>query len=180
MAKDGTNRGGVRIGAGRKSKSVEEKFLDGQLDRRVSELEINDNAPFEDFTPPPPKDYLLAEQKGGIKLCSEQIYQETYRWLKSVGCARLVTKQLVENYSMAMARNIQCENILSQFGLLAKHPTTGEPTQSPFVKIGIDYLKQASQLWYQIYSIVKENNAKGQIGVTSQSEAMDMLLRRVK
>lgn len=180
MAKDGTNRGGVRIGAGRKSKSVEEKFLDGQLDSRVSGLEINDNAPFEDFTPPPPKDYLLADQKGGIKLYSEQIYQETYRWLKSVGCAGLVTKQLIENYSMAMARNIQCENILSEFGLLAKHPTTGEPTTSPFVKMSIDYMKQANQLWYQIYAVVKEHNAKGQIGLTPQSETMDNLLRRVK
>ena len=180
MAKDGTNRGGIRIGAGRKPKSVEEKFLDGQLDRHVSELEINDNPLLEDFTPPPPKDYLLADQKGGIKLCSEQIYQETYRWLKSVGCAGLVTKQLVENYSMAMARNIQCENILSEFGLLAKHPTTGEPTTSPFVKMSIDYMKQANQLWYQIYAVVKEHNAKGQIGLTSQSEAMDKLLRRVK
>lgn len=180
MAKDGTNRGGVRIGAGRKSKSIEEKYLDGQIDRHVTELEIDNTETFTDFEPPPPKDYLLAEQKGGGKLCSEQIYRETYRWLKSVGCAGLVTKQLVENYSMAMARHIQCESILSQFGMLAKHPTTGEPTVSPFVKMSIDYMKQASQLWYQIYAVVKENNAKGQIGLTTQSEAMDMLLRRVK
>lgn len=180
MAKDGTNRGGVRIGAGRKRKSIEEKFLDGQLDRHVSELEINDNAPYEDFAPPPPKDYLLAEQKGGGRLLSEQVYQETYRWLKSVGCAGLVTKQLVENYSMAIARHIQCEEILSKFGLLAKHPTTGEATTSPFTKMSMDYLKQASQLWYQIYAIVKENSVKGQIGAMAQSDTMDMLLRRVK
>ena len=180
MAKDGTNRGGVRIGAGRKSKSVEEKFLDGQLDNRVIELKTADIEEFTDFEPPPPKDYLLAEQKGGGRLLSEQVYQETYRWLKSVGCAALVTKQLIENYSMAIARHIQCEEILSKFGLLAKHPTTGEPMQSPFVKMSDGYMKQASQLWYQIYAIVKENNAKGQIGLTPQSEAMDMLLRRVK
>lgn len=179
MAKDGTQRGGVRIGAGRKRKALEEKFMDGQLDRHVAELEIKDTALPDDFTPPPPKEYLLAEQKGGGRLISEQIYQETYRWLKAVGCAGLVTKQLVENYSMAMARNIQCENILSNFGLLAKHPTTGEPTTSPFVKMSIDYLKQASQLWYQIYAAVRDNSTKS-IGGTEQSEVMEVLLKRVK
>ncbi|MBR0061481.1 MAG: terminase [Selenomonadaceae bacterium] len=179
MAKDGTNRGGVRIGAGRKRKSIEEKFLDGQLDRHVAELEINDTAPYEDFMPPPPKDYLLAEQKGGGHLLSEQVYQETYRWLKSVGCAGLVTKQLVENYSMAIARHIQCEEILSEFGLLAKHPTTGEAIASPFVKMSIDYIKQASQLWYQIYAAVRDNSSKGVVG-NEQNEVMENLLRRVK
>lgn len=180
MAKDGTSRGGVRIGAGRKSKSIEEKFIDGQLDNHVAQIEVADMETFMDFEPPPPKEYLSTEQKGGGQLLAEQVYRETYRWLKSVGCAGLVTKQLIENYSMAMARHIQCEEILSKFGLLAKHPTTGEPTTSPFVKISVDYLKQASQLWYQIYAIVKENSMKKPIGLTSQSDTMDMLLRRVK
>ena len=174
MAKDGTNRGGARIGAGKKSKSLSDKILEGQ----VAKFEVADTD--ESFEPPPPKDYLTAEQKDGSQLCSKQIYQETYRWLKSVGCEKIVAKQLIENYSMTMARHVQCENILSKFGLLAKHPTTGEPTTSPFVKMSIDYMKQASQLWYQIYSVVKENNAKGQFGLTAQSETMDMLLRRVK
>lgn len=175
MAKDGTNRGGVRIGAGRKTDPTSEKILSNH----VAELEV-DTSFNGDFDAPPPKDYLTAEQKGGSKLCSEQIYQETYQWLKFVGCDKLVAKQLVENYSMTMARHIQCEEILSKFGLLAKHPTTGEPTTSPFVKMSIDYMKQATQLWYQIYAVVKEHNAKGQIGLTAQSETMDRLLRRVK
>ena len=161
MAKDGTNRGGARIGAGKKSKSLSDKILDGQF--TFPAVDANFDGTFE---PPPPKDYLTAEQKDGSELCSKQIYRETYRWLKSVGCEKLVAKQLVENYSMTMARHIQCENILSKFGMLAKHPTTGEPTTSPFVKMSIDYMKQASQLWYQIYSVVKENNAKNQYSQT--------------
>lgn len=175
MAKDGTNRGGARIGAGRKSKSLEDKILDGQV--AAFEVDTSFNT---DFEPPPPKEYLTAEQKGGEQLCSKQIYQETYRWLKSVGCEKIVAKQLVEDYALAKSRHIQCENILSKFGLLAKHPTTGEPTRSPFIGMSIDYNKQATQIWCQIYSIVKENNAKGQIGINQQSETMDMLLRRVK
>ena len=175
MAKDGTMRGGARVGAGKKSKSLQEKIVDGQ----VADLQIEENH-FEEFNPLPPKEYLTAEQKGGSKLCTELIYQETYRWLKSVGCAAIVTKQLVEDYSLAKARHIQCEEILSKFGLLAKHPTTGEPTTSPFVKMSIEYNKQATQIWCQIYSIVKENNAKGQANLNSQSAKMDKLLRRLK
>lgn len=175
MAKDGTNRGGARIGAGRKPDPTSEK----NLSSHIAEFEVDASLNV-DFDAPPPKDYLTAEQKGGGKLCSEQIYQETYKWLKFVGCEKIVARQLVENYSMAMARHIQCEEILSKFGLLAKHPTTGEPTTSPFVKMSVDYMKQASQLWYQIYAVVKEQNAKGQIGLTAQSETMDKLLRRVK
>ena len=175
MAKDGTNRGGVRIGAGRKPKSLDDKILDGQVANLQVDVDFQ-----EVFDIPPPKDYLTAEQKGGGKLRADEIYQETYAWLKSVGCARIVSRQLIGNFSMAIARHIQCEEILSKFGLLAKHPTTGEPTTSPFVKMSLDYMKQASQQWYQIYAIVKENTAKGQIGLTSQSETMDRLLRRVK
>lgn len=176
MAKDGTVRGsGVRVGAGKKSKSLQEKIVDGQL----ADLKIGEDT-FEEFNPLPPKEYLTAEQKGGSKLCTELIYFETYRWLKSVGCERIVTKQLVEDYALAKARHIQAEEILSKFGLLAKHPTTGEPTTSPFVKMSIEYNKQATQIWCQIYAIVKENSAKGQIGSNDQSAKMDKLLRRVK
>ena len=174
MAEDGTMRGGVRIGAGRKGKSTAEKILDGQLPNFNVET-LNENFSFQ-----PPKEYLLAEQKGGGLLCAEQIYSETYKWLQSVGCDKIVTKQLIEDFAMTKARHIQCEEILSKFGLLAKHPTTGEPTTSPFVKMSIDYMKQSCQLWYQIYSVVKEHNAKGQIGLTEQSAKMDELLRRVK
>ena len=176
MAKDGTMRGsGMRVGAGRKPKSLQEKILDGQVADFTVDTSFND-----EYEPAPIKEYLTEDQKGGGKLCTELIYKETYRWLKAVGCEKIVTKQLVEDYSLAVARKNQCEQILSKFGLLAKHPTTREDTVSPFVKMSIDYSKQATQFWCQIYAIVKENNAKGQISLTAQSETMDKLLRRIK
>lgn len=175
MAKDGTMRGGVRIGAGRKKKSLNEKILEGQVAEFDSVASLG-----EEFELLPMKQYLKTEQKGGDKLLTEEIYEETYKWLHSVGCAELVTKQMVEDYAMTKARHIQCEELLSRFGLLAKHPTTGEPTANPFVKMSIDYMKQSSQIWYQIYAVVKEHNAKGQVNLTEQSAKMEKLLRRVK
>lgn len=176
MAKDGTARGGARIGAGKKKKALGEKILDGQ----ISAIKLDDNINFDNlFEPPTPKDYLTAEQKGGEQLCAEQIYNEIFLWLKSVGCENFVTKQLVENYAMAMGRHIQCEGVLSKFGLLAKHPTVKEGViASPFVKMSLDYLKQANQNWYLIMQIVKENSTNANIG--SAEDAMEKLLRRVK
>ena len=129
---------------------------------------------------PPPKDYLKDIQADKTTLLSEEIYNETWQWLKAHGCAGLVTKQLVETYAQISARHVYCEEKLNQYGLLAPHPTTGEPMSSPYVKMSLDYLKQANQLWYQIFSVVKDNCAEGYEGVNPQNDLMERLLRRVK
>lgn len=171
MAKDGSARGGARIGAGRKSKSLEEKIIEGKFSDRGFSLNAKD------IPTPEPKKYISAEQKMGDKTCAEQVYNETYDWLKACGCAEYVTLQLVETYAQMVGRHIQCEQLLSQFGLLAKHPTTGEPVTSFFVKMSLDYLKSANQMWYQIYQIVKEHS-KHSFGINNADDMMEHLLRR--
>ena len=170
MAKDGTKRGGARIGAGRKKKSLEEKILEGKS--LPNETTSNDK-----FKTPKPKEYLSAEQKMGITHAAE-IYNATYEWLKGRGCAEIVTPQLIENYSQMIGRHIQCEELLNQTGLLAKHPTTGDPIASPFVRMSLDYLKSAQQLWYQIWQIARENAVQG--AGDSANDEMENILRLVK
>ncbi|MEN6350978.1 MAG: hypothetical protein ABFD08_16480 [Syntrophomonas sp.] len=58
---------------------------------------------------------------------------------------------------MCKARWLECEAMNEKHGLLAKHPTTGQPMQSPFVQMAITYLKQADTAWGKIYDVVKEN-----------------------
>ncbi|MDU5508807.1 MAG: terminase, partial [Finegoldia magna] len=72
-------------------------------------------------------------------------------------CENLVNPRLLESYSQAFARYIQCEEAISQFGLLGKHPTTGGVIASPFVQMSSQFQKAANLLWYEIYDIVKEN-----------------------
>ena len=172
MAKDGTNRGGMRVGSGKKRKPLEEKILEGKSvafdAENPSKTKIK-----------PPKKYLSAEQKGGGKLYAKQIYKETFEWVIAHGCESFVPKQLIENYAQVTARHIQCEEFLSTYGLIGKHPTTGEPMQSPFFKMSGDYVRLSSQLWYQIYAIVRDNAAKGIIN-DSANDVMESLLRRVK
>ena len=174
MARDGTQRGGVRVGAGKKRKSLDDKILEGTAD--FTEKNSNKTAANKIKSP---KKYLTADQKTGQKFYARQIYKETWEWIQSCGCEEIIPKQLVENYAQVSARHIQAEEFLSQYGLLTKHPTTGEPIISPFVKISLDYIKQSQQSWYQIYQAVRDNST----GVTtggSQDDTMERLLRRVK
>ncbi|MDE5584558.1 MAG: hypothetical protein K2J08_12755 [Ruminococcus sp.] len=56
MAKDGTNRGGVRIGAGRKSKSLTDKINEGKSAKVLTvpaELEGDDIPPVREFMKAP-------------------------------------------------------------------------------------------------------------------------------
>lgn len=170
MAKDGTRRGGCRIGAGRKKKSLEDRIAAGQS--AAPDIVINDN-----FQAPTPKSYISAKQKNGVDTHAAEIYLATFNWLKARGCAELVTPQLVENYAQTVGRHIQCEEILSEQGLLGSHPTTGEPVISPFVKMSLDYLKSAQQIWYQIFQIARENS----IGVgDNASDEMEKILSNAK
>lgn len=92
MAKDGTNRGGKRPGAGRKKKSAIEKIEAGQ---DVS-LIFPEPAELSGVETPPVKEYLKANQKCGINLSAEEVFDDTFQWLVARGCESLVGQQLIE------------------------------------------------------------------------------------
>ena len=170
MAKDGSNRGGARPGAGRKPKALTEKISEG----RSAEV-LMEPAELEGMDVPPVKDFLRSPQKSGRELVAEEVYRETYIWLKARNCDRLVTVQMVEQYAMSVSRWIQCEEIVSSTGFLAKHPTTGNAIASPYVSMSQSYMKQVNQLWYQIFQIVRENCSSDFSG-TPMDDTMEKLL----
>lgn len=129
---------------------------------------------------PAVKDYLKAKQKNGRPLRAEEIYNEVYAWLKERGCEKLVSRLLVEQYAMAVARWIQCEECISEFGSLAKHPTTGNAIASPYVSMSRDYKKQINTDWYQIYQIVRDNSTIEFSGSSPQDTLMEKLLQSRK
>ena len=174
MAKDGTARGGPRAGAGRKPKALSEKI--GERGS-AAVMELPEPPSIDGADMPPVKDYLKAAQKSGKDLCAAEVYEETWRWLKERGCERLVGVQLVEQYAMSVSRWIQCEECISEYGFLAKHPTTGNAIASPYVSMSQQYMKQVNQVWYQIYQVVKENCSVAWQGATPQDDVMERLLR---
>ena len=156
MAKDGTRRGGARLGCGRKPKALSEKILEGK-DAQV--MDIGNVAELKGKKMPPVEEYMRANQKSGMDLCAEKVFTETWQWLSNFGCENLVSVQLIKEYAMDVARWVQCETAISQYGFLAKHPTTGGATQSPYVAMSHEYQKEARQVWFQIFQIVRENSS---------------------
>lgn len=177
IAKDGTRRGGKRAGAGRKSKPLIEKINAG-LDVKVIDLPEAEDLSGADM--PPVKDYMKRKQRDGSDLYAEEIYTETWEWLKKFSCEQLVGTQLLNQYAMSVSRWIQCEEAISEFGFLAKHPTTGQAIASPYISMSQNYMKQVNQIWYQIYDIVKENSSIDYEGATPQDDVMERLLRTRK
>ena len=118
MAKDGTRRGGRRVRAGDKPKALSDKIAEGK-----DADNLDDATDLTGADMPSPSAYLSAQQKNGKPLGADIVYKETWLWLKQRGCEKHVNKRLLESYSQAFARFVQCEEALSTYGLLGKHPT---------------------------------------------------------
>ena len=125
---------------------------------------------------PKPHEMLSALQRDGKPLQAGEIYSATYEWLSERNCEKLVSPQVLERYSMCAARWIQCEEALTTYGLLGKHPTTGQPIVSPFVGMSNTYMNQTNRLWSEIFQIVKENCSGDYEGKTPQEDVMERLL----
>lgn len=173
VAKDGTMRGGPRPGQGRPRKALADKINDGTAE---GALVLPEPASFTGEDVPPVKEYLKAQQKNGKMLCAVEIYKEVYLWLKARSCEKLVSGQLIEQYAMSVSRWVQCEEAISEFGFLAKHPTTGNAIASPYVSMSQQYMKQSNQIWYQIYQVVKENCSVDFGGASPHDDMMEKLL----
>lgn len=186
FAKDGTIRGGRRVRAGDKPDSLADKLASGKpaqvlevpdlppesiLD--AEDLEVSSELYGEDM--PAPGDYLSAKQKDGRPLGADVLYIETWRWLKARGCDKFVNPRLIEAYAQAFTRYIQCEEAISTYGLLGKHPTTGGAMASPFVQMSQSFQKQANLIWYEIFDILKQNCSAAYVG-NPQDDIMEALL----
>ena len=78
MAKDGTNRGGARVGAGAKKKPLTEKIADGNPGgRKLTVIEFKDTADLKGLEMPEPNKMLEAIQKDGKALVASEIYKAT-------------------------------------------------------------------------------------------------------
>jgi hypothetical protein len=182
MAKDGTMRGGPRVGqTGRPKKALIEKVENNNPGGRKLEVlnipEFLVGAELEGNEIPPVKEYLSAQQRDGRNLEAADIYKNTWLWLKNLNCEKFVNSQLIEQYAMSVARWLQCEEAITKFGFLGKHPTSGAPIQSPYVAMSQSFMKQANLAWLQIFQIVKENCTTDFRGPNPQDDAMERLLR---
>lgn len=186
MAKDGTNRGGRRVRAGDKPAALADKITNGKAAKilEVPDLhpatlldaeELYGGEDLHGMDMPSPSDYLSSQQKDGKSLGADALFIETWKWLRDRGCEKFVNPRLIEAYAQAFTRYIQCEEAISVYGLLGKHPTTGGAITSPFVQMSQSFQKQANLLWYEIFDIVKQNCTTAFAG-NPQDDIMEALL----
>ena len=171
MAQDGSMRGGARRGSGQRKKDAAAKLKDGQKAQVIpvdpemqnggikipvnEHLDAPDNISGEDM--PPVDDWLNEHQFDGEPWSATELTKRTYAWLKSYGCHKLITRQQLYGYAVSAARWVQCQRGISKYGFLAKHPTTGAPIESPYVKMADKFFKAMTAAWFGVFQIVKEN-----------------------
>ena len=151
---------------GRPKKALTDKILEGNPGKRpimvLSEtIKQNDT----DFTP---SSYL--NEKG------VEIYNKTVKWLDGTGCLGFINPEIISEYALCKMRWLECEE-KNEVSLLAKHPTTGQPMKSPYVDMGLAYLRQADTTWSKIWDIVKENSQEDFRKGNPNEDAMTALFR---
>ena len=97
MARDGTNRGGRRIRAGDKPEALADKIAGGRtahiMEFPMTELDGTDLVDAADLygeEMPTPSEFLSARQRNGKPLGADEIFRETWLWLKERGCGRVL------------------------------------------------------------------------------------------
>ena len=156
-------QGGYRMNSGRK--------------RALSEGDATLKDKYKDLSGkviPEPGAYLSMQTKGASENYAKEIFTRTWTWLVERECDTLINSSQVEQYAMSVARWMQAEEAIHTFGFLAKHPTTGAPISSPYVKIAQDFMKQSTNLWLQIYGVIKEN-CMDYANKTSSNASEDMM-----
>lgn len=113
----------------------------------VEGADIGDGAILNGELMPEPSGYLSAEQRDGKPFVADLVYRETWDLMDARGCTAFVAKRLIEAYAQAFARYVQCEEAISKFGLLGKHPTTGAAIASPFAPLAAIPNLVATKTW---------------------------------
>lgn len=186
MERMSNGHGGVRPNSGRKRSPLAKKVLYASNGHhKITKLKEPEQKEFTNNSKkdisgndmPSVSDYLKKMTKNTNENIAPEIYQKTWKWLKARGCEQFVKEELIEQYSLYIARWVQCEEGINAYGLLAKHPTTGSPIASPYVAMGLNFLKQANIIWGQIFQIVKENSSVVAEGSNPNDDIMLQLLK---
>lgn len=82
-----------------------------------------------------------------------EIYLQTLEWVQSTGCEKFIMPQLIEDFAMTRRSYLESEYMSKKLGRVMK-----DGKSSPYVKAAIEYLKQMTALYREIWSIVAQNS----------------------
>lgn len=161
---------------GRPTKALVDKIADGNPGKRP--LKVVEFKESEMAQLPKPPDFLTEATRVTEKWpTATEIFERTVNWIEKTGCLKLIPTDYIEEYALCKARWLECEQFNSKLGLLAKHPTTGQPMQSPYVHMATTYLKQSDIAWSKIYEVIKNNcSTEFRKNGTPHDDVMERLL----
>ena len=169
-------KGGKRVGAGRPRKPLAEKIIEGNPGKRpLYVIDFPEGDAVSELPSPP--EFLAEAAKGdGNWPSADTIFRSVSVWLERTGCLTLISPELILDYALLKARWLECEAFNAKHGLLARHPISKQPIASPYVRMGIDYLKAADVAWTHIWQVISQNSTKEFTGRTPNDDVMERLL----
>lgn len=168
--------GGARANCGRRGKSKQQKELEGELPiNNENQVEAVENT-ISDVMLPKVQDYMKVDQRTGKPLGADLILNDVVSWLKKIRCLGLVNPMLVEQYAMDRARWIQCQNALSEFGLIIKKQSNGNTVPTPFYTMLSGFEKSMNNSFYMINQVVRDNCKDGYHEYTESEWIMERIL----
>ncbi len=175
MAKDGTNRGGARLGAGAKKKPLADKIATGNPGgRALTVMEFSDTANLKGQAMPEPNKMLEATQKDG-KTLSRLKSIKTWQWLNQA-FARSVSPQLLERYAMSVG-TLDSMRGSGYESVFWRSTPPGQRNSKPLCCDGSElYDTQTNRLWYEIFQLVKEKLHGEYSGASPQDDVLERLL----
>jgi hypothetical protein len=166
MAKDGTLRGGRRVGAGHPRSPLTEKLLTGNHGKPITHLKVLPS----DEEQKPDGFIMLDGIEGGFEIpTAESIYTIMRDFLERTGCVDVVPISLVEDFAFLRRSYLECEYMNRKKGRLI------DGSRSPYVAMALDYQKASLQVFNHIWSIVEKNSAEQ---YEKKNDFLNMLTQR--
>jgi len=168
--------GGKRPGAGRPRKPLATRLDEGigvVSHKKPRVLEFPDNQNNQKSKSPLPTFLEMTSKEGDDTLPSAVvIYEQTLDWIISAGCEKFVPKQLIEDFAFTRRSYLECEYMNKKLGRVIQGGK-----QSPYVRATLEYLKQTTALYREIWAIVAQNSTTD-FGGNTGNAFLDLLKNR--
>ena len=150
--------GGARPGAGRPKKALVDKIIEGNPGRReITVVKFKNQVENDDLEKSKQiKIPAFLEQCGheGDKTLpsAAEIFELLTAFIKSSGCEKLISSNLIEDFAHFRRAYLECEFINRTKGRIANGK------RSPYVSMAVDYAKQAMSIYDRIWNIIAQNS----------------------
>ena len=171
--------GGMRVGAGRPPKPLEDKLLDGDIKNKNEVMvtssvydEVSDNT-----TPEPPEffnDLHRPEWPADRQDPRTNEFIKIFKWVKQMGCDKVVPRQLLEQYANNRVHWIEVQKLLAKTSYV--YTKDGKVKINPLVTEYIAIEKAMNNTFMLINAKVRENCANGYFEYRRDDDIMRELI----